>query len=84
MIKDYQIYSFWDYGAVWRIDPVSLNDGNGHHSKTGSSLGFGVRFNVTDNISGYVEIDKPLTRDVGANGTDGEKPRAFFSMAARF
>ncbi len=84
MIKDYQIYSFWDYGAVWRKDPVSLNDGNGHHSKTGSSLGFGVRFNVTDNISGYVEIDKPLTRDVSARGTDGEKPRAFFSMAARF
>ncbi len=84
MIKDYQIYSFWDYGAVWRIDPVSLDDGNGHHSKTGSSLGFGVRFNVTDNISGYVEIDKPLTRDVSARGTDGEKPRAFFSMAARF
>lgn len=84
LIKDYQFYSFWDYGAVWRIDPVSLADGNGHHSKTGSSLGIGVRFNVTDSISGYVEVDKPMTRDVSANGTDGEKPRAFFSLAARF
>lgn len=82
MIKDYQFYTFWDYGAVWRIDPVINSDD--HHSKTGSSAGIGVRFNVTDNISAYVEINKPLTRDVNNRGTDGEKPRAFFSLAARF
>ena len=82
MIQDYQLYTFVDYGAVWRIDPVI--NGDDHHSKTGSSLGVGVRFNVTDMISGYVEIDKPMTRDVSANGTDGEKPRAFFALAARF
>lgn len=84
MIKDYQVYSYWDYGAIWRIDPVVRNDGDGHHSKTGSSAGLGVRFNVTDDISGFIELDKPLTRDVATRGTDGEEPRVFFSMAARF
>lgn len=82
LIKDYQLFAFYDYGAIWRIDPVI--NGDDHHSKTGSSMGVGVRFNVTDSISGSFEIDKPLTRDVSARGTRGDKPRAFFSMAARF
>ncbi len=84
LIKDYQLYAFWDYGAVWRIDPVSRNDGNGHHSLTGSSAGIGLRFTMTDSISGSIEVDKPLTRDVSERGTNGEKPRVFFRLSANF
>ena len=84
MIKDYQVYAFWDYGAVWRIDPVARIDGGGHHSLTGSSAGIGLRFTMTDNISGSIEVDKPLTRDVRARSTNGEKPRIFFRLSANF
>jgi hemolysin activation/secretion protein len=85
-IKDFQVYSFFDYGIAWRIDPVAQDSTAAvfKHATTGSSAGAGVRFNISDNMSGYVELDKPLTRDVSARGTDGEEPRAFFALAARF
>ena len=83
-IKDFQLYTFFDYGIAWRIDPVANAVVDGKHAQTGSSAGVGVRFNLSDNVSGFMELDKPLTRDVGARGTDGEEPRAFFALAARF
>ena len=83
-IKDFQLYTFFDYGIAWRIDPVANAVVDGKHAQTGSSAGVGVRFNLSDNVSGFVEIDKPLTRDVATRGTDGEEPRAFFAIAARF
>ncbi len=83
-IKDFQLYTFFDYGIAWRIDPVANAVVDGKHAQTGSSAGLGVRFNLADNVSGLMEIAKPLTRDVGARGTDGEEPRAFFAIAARF
>jgi len=86
MVKDFQLYMFMDYGIAWRIDPVERNAGASvfKHATTASSAGGGVRFNFLDNFSGFVEINKPLTRDVAARGTDGEEPRVFFTVAARF
>lgn len=76
--RDMQAYTFFDYGKVWNRLPTAT----GEKSSDLYSLGLGLRFNLTDNISGYVEWDKPLNRIVGSEGNkDG---RAFFSLSARF
>lgn len=76
--KDLQLYTFFDYGKVWNRLPTSTGSTGGNLS----SLGLGIRFNVTDVISGYMEWDKPLNQEVSSEGNkDG---RVFFSLSARF
>ena len=77
-LRDVQAYTFFDYGAVWNRIPIST----GSTVQDLNSLGLGIRFNVTDRISGYLEWDKPLNQEVSAEGNkDG---RFFFSLSARF
>ena len=77
-LRDVQAYTFFDYGAVWNRIPIST----GSTVQDLNSLGLGIRFNVTDMISGYLEWDKPLNQEVSAEGNkDG---RFFFSLSARF
>ncbi len=64
-------------GATWRKTPGA----NEPRRQTLASAGFGLRFNLTRAISGYVEAAQPLTRSVSSEGDD---PRAFFSLAMRF
>jgi len=74
-----QIYGYYDIGAVWhRLKP---NQGSSRESL--ASTGLGVRLNLADNVSGYVEVAKPLTLPVSARGASGEKWRPFFSIAVR-
>ena len=47
-----------------------------------TSMGLGIRFNVTDSISGNFELDKPISNSVAAEGN--KDPRAFFSLSKRF
>ncbi len=76
--RDAQAYSFFDFGTVWNRIPISI----GSTVQDLSSLGLGIRFNVTDVISGYLEWDKPLNKIVSSVGDkDG---RVFFSLSARF
>ena len=76
--RDLQAYTFFDYGKVWsRYENTA-----GSKSDALYSMGLGIRFNLTDVISGYVEWNKPLGQEVSSEGnTDG---RAFFSLSARF
>ena len=77
-LRGVQAYTFFDYGAVWNRIPIST----GSTVQDLNSLGLGIRFNVTDMISGYLEWDKPLNQEVSAEGNkDG---RFFFSLSARF
>ena len=77
-IQDIQAYTFFDYGAVWS----RINTSTGSSKQNLSSVGAGLRFNVTDYISGYVEFDKPLNRDVSAEGN--KDTRMFFSLSTHF
>lgn len=73
-----QAYTFFDYGKVWNRFETTT----GSKSDDLFSAGLGIRFNITDVISGYVEFNKPLDQKVSSEGnTDG---RAFFSLSARF
>lgn len=76
-LRDYQFYVFHDFGAVWKVHPTDTD--------TLSSAGAGVRFNITDFLSGYLEYAQPLTRPVSARSSDGKSDdhRIFFSMTVR-
>jgi hemolysin activation/secretion protein len=77
-LRDLQAYTFFDFGKIWNRIPTST----GLRTEDLYSMGLGVRFNVTDKISGYLEWDKPLDQIVAAEGNkDG---RFFFSLSARF
>ena len=78
--KGYQIYGFHDFGRVWRKDPGALAN-----RSSLASAGVGVRFNITNHLSGSLEIAKPLSKGVGAKRlADAHSPRGFFNLTARF
>ena len=77
-IKDIQAYTFIDYGTVWN----RLGTATGSTKQDISSTGLGFRFNVTDHLSGYLEWDKPLNKDVSSEGN--RDSRMFFSLSAHF
>ena len=79
-IKDYQIYGFYDFGSVWNRDTET----GARHQTSAASTGIGLRLNVTDWLSGAVEIGLPLTGTVAARGQDGDEARVFFSLIAKF
>lgn len=75
-VPAYQVYGFYDYGAVWN-DDTGVDD---HDSL--SSAGGGVRTQVFKNFFLEFEVAKPLTRK---RESDGDKSAQFFFQAsARF
>jgi hemolysin activation/secretion protein len=70
-ISSVQLYGFADAARIW-------NDGG--TSASLSSFGGGVRVSVVPGITATVEVAKPLTRDVLAQGD--RTPRAFVSLSA--
>ena len=77
-MKSYQVYTFVDYGKVWN-HRIAV----GEVAKDSlSSAGIGIRFNLKENYSGYLELDKPLNKDVNAENDDNS--RLFFSLLKRF
>jgi len=80
-LRDYQFYIFFDAGAVWQIQPLPGTK----WASSATSTGFGVRLNVLNNYSGYLEVGKPVTGSVQALGAeDGKNARVFFGAVARF
>ena len=70
----FQIYGYYDIGRVW-----NRGDAVGQSSEESlASAGVGVRFAVTDWLSGSLEAGKPLTRRVEAEGD--REWRGFFSL----
>ena len=80
VLKGYQVYTFYDFGAVWNKDTEV-----GENSQTSvASTGVGVRLNVTDYVSGSLEFAAPLTGTVNTRGDSGDEPRVLFAMSARY
>lgn len=78
--KGIQVYGFYDYGVVLRIDP-----GTGKERETLSSAGFGARLNLGDRLLVSFELAKPLHPAVASQEPDdGKDLRFFFSLALRF
>ncbi len=77
-LANYQLYAYYDAGRVWNHQalPGEIK------AASATAAGVGVRFTVIDELTGSLEVAKPLTRSVA---TEGDKdPRVFFSLVARF
>jgi len=73
-INHWQPFIFFDAGAVWNEDRTLQP----RHSDA-SSAGIGVRATMRHNLSGYVYLAKPLTRDVVAEAS--RAPRIFLGAS---
>lgn len=77
-VKSYQLYTFYDWGKVWNRKRVVAEAA---HAQL-ASAGAGVRFNLIHDFSGYVELDKALTREINSEGD--KDARIFFNLLKRF
>lgn len=77
-LQSYQLYTFVDYGKVKNINPVV---GEVEEDSL-TSTGVGVRYNLNYDLSGYLEVDKPLNKQVNAEGDDDT--RIFMTLTKRF
>lgn len=77
-LSSYQVYLYYDAGRVWNRQPAPGEN----PAASATAAGAGLRFTVTEGISGTLEVGKPLTRPVAAEGD--KDPRVFFGLVARF
>lgn len=77
-LDTYQLYTYYDVGSIWQKDPLP----SVVRRQSLASTGLGIRANFNENASGSVEVAKPLTRNVAAEGDDDT--RLFFSLIGRF
>lgn len=75
----YQLYSYYDLGAVWQEESAITTSSD---RESLASAGVGMRFNLTDTVSGDTQVGFPLTRDVATN--DNQSPNVFFRLTKRF
>lgn len=74
-LHDYQLFSFWDFGRVFDKDAtISAND-----RESISSVGFGVRGEITETLNLDLGIAYPLTRNVDTR--EDRDPRYYFSVS---
>ena len=79
-IESYELYGFYDLGAVWHVDSNNRGD-----RESLASAGLGARANLIEDIWGSLELAVPLTRAPTVDRNDGEnRPRIFFSLTKRF
>lgn len=72
----YQLYGFYDIGKVW-----SRAESAGAGNPSAASAGLGARLALGEALSGFVELARPLTRDVAAESD--RSTRLFAGLAAR-
>jgi len=79
-VQNIQLYLFYDGGIVWDYYFV----GGVPTKQSGTSTGVGMRFNMTQYISGNVMWTQVLTTKVAAEEFigRGKAPRVFFSLVA--
>lgn len=78
-LQSYQAYTFVDYGQVRNQGSTGVGE---VLKDSQTSAGLGIRFNAAHDLTGYVELDKPLNKPVASEGN--EDSRLFFSVLKRF
>lgn len=74
---NYVAYGFYDVGQVRQ------RDGGGLAARaSAASSGLGLRWSLSRNVSGFLEVAKPLTRDVAGEGD--RKARFYAGVSLRF
>lgn len=77
-LEKYQVYGFYDIGAVWN-DDASTQDGK---DDSLASVGAGVRLNFVSGVAGGLGVAFPLTRDVQTR--DDRSPKLYFNLNKTF
>ncbi|MEK9627605.1 MAG: ShlB/FhaC/HecB family hemolysin secretion/activation protein [Nitrospinota bacterium] len=77
-LKSFQAYLYLDHGLVALRNTTAVQDDTSSLTATG----LGVRANINEWLSGYIELGQPLSGDVDAEGDND--PRIFFSLNARY
>ncbi|SVA98817.1 uncharacterized protein METZ01_LOCUS151671 [marine metagenome] len=77
-LKSFQPYFYIDHGSVFLKNPTATSQ----EEQELTALGIGARGNITDWLSGYLELGLPLSRNVGTEGN--KNPRLFFSLTAHY
>ena len=73
-LNSYQLYTFYDLATVWQHSTIT----GGDDRSSLSSVGVGTRVSIVDDVSGYVQLSKPLTADVASEGDND--PRIHFGL----
>lgn len=73
-VNSYQLYGFFDYGAVWKIDSDQEDD-----RKMASSAGIGTKINLKNQTMFNFEVNRPLTRQAASRGTKDEEDTQFLA-----
>ncbi|MEI6987577.1 MAG: ShlB/FhaC/HecB family hemolysin secretion/activation protein [Rhodospirillaceae bacterium] len=76
-IQYLQLFSYTDYGRAWNYASGGLPSG-----QSLATVGFGVRYGITESLNGGIEFGKPFMRNATATGN--RDPRVFFSLSARY
>lgn len=77
--NEFQFYTSYDIGAVWQIENNGIDN-----RVSGSSVAAGIRMNISEGLSGDLQVAVPLTKDVSSYGSGGDDPRGYFSITTRF
>lgn len=77
-LRDYMAYGFYDIGSITRRTPQPGE----LKSQSAASTGFGLRFNMHSNVSGFLEVGVPLTKTVAAEGN--KSARLFAGVQTSF
>jgi hemolysin activation/secretion protein len=77
-LKSFQAYLYFDHGTVLLRNPTVVEK----DSTSLTSSGLGVRTNINEWLSGYLEAGLPISQKVGTEGN--KNPRFFFSINARY
>ena len=76
-IHDYQLYTFLDSGKVWNRDATTSDD-----DESLTSVGLGIRADITEQTKAGLAVAVPLTRDIGSR--DDTDTRVFFNINHQF
>lgn len=79
-LQSWQFYTFYDIGLTWQLDTLPGEDDDGDFL---SSKGFGIRTQITPDLSTDLTIAKPLSRGVASSGGD-DAPNIYFRIKNRF
>ncbi len=72
-----QAYYFLDGGKIWNDNALAGELANASLVSTG----LGLRIEALDQWRGALELATPVTRDVSAEGSDGDDTRLFFRLS---
>lgn len=79
-LDTYQVYTFYDLGAVWTRSPLAGQPDR----ESVSSAGIGTRLSFTPNLRGDAFLAKPLTHDIPSRGDDNRDWRFKFALTSNF